>query len=86
MDAGTGMFVWGGRQSNKDVGDGGIYIALGDAWTAGQQDRGSQPRVLARRVWTGTKVIVWGGGTEAAATTASTGGRYNPGRRTPGWP
>ena len=46
-----------------------------DSWTATGTTNAPSPRSEHTAVWTGSKMIVWGGGGGAVY---NTGGRYNP--------
>jgi FG-GAP-like repeat/Divergent InlB B-repeat domain/FG-GAP repeat len=47
-----------------------------DAWTATTLTGAPEPRYVHTAVWTGSEMIVWGGG--ASGVLYNTGGRYNP--------
>ena len=70
---GAGMIVWGGSsQATGAVNSGGRYDPASDSWTT--TSTGSNvptSRSGHTAVWSGTEMIVWGGG-------SATGGRYNP--------
>jgi Galactose oxidase, central domain len=77
---GSKVFVWGGSDATtKNLGDGAIYDPASDSWSA-VAAAGSPPsaRVLASAVWTGSVVVVWGGGDASGATNPSSGSRYDP--------
>jgi hypothetical protein len=77
---GSKVFVWGGNDAAaKNLSDGAIYDPALDSWSA-VGVTGSPPtaRVLATAVWTGSVVVVWGGGDAAATTDLATGSRYDP--------
>ncbi len=78
---GTEMIVWGGffrADSFFYLNSGGRYTPSTDTWSA-TSTGASVPdgRVDPTAVWTGTEVIVWGGGTDGPPE-FNTGGRYNP--------
>ena len=75
---GDRMVVWGGRNSNGTLNDGAVYVPPLDtapptdlgAWTALPANlAGFRRRHSA--VWTGTKMIVWGGLNDAGDPTGS---------------
>jgi hypothetical protein len=75
---GTEIIVWGGSSfcPVADVcflGSGARYFPATDSWSAISSDNAPAPRTFHIALWTGTQMIVWGGG--AALTT---GGRYDP--------
>ena len=84
---GSEMIVWGGisRSGSSDVynNTGGRYNPTTNTWTATTTTNAPSGRHGHTSVWTGTEMIVWGGGNTWAAIGASTGyfnngGRYNP--------
>jgi N-acetylneuraminic acid mutarotase len=76
------MVVWGGGTSyNREFLDtGGRYDPLTDNWTATTTVGAPQGRTLHSAVWTGNRMVVWGGtvGSWAVPTPVNTGGRYDP--------
>jgi len=71
---GEEMIVWGGEYYSGEwyyVNTGGRYDPDTDSWTATSTTNAPQGRTQHNAVWTGTEMIVWGGG-------YNTGGRYNP--------
>ncbi len=52
-------------------------VCIDDTWTATSTTNAPTARQLHTAVWTGSEMIVWGGG--ASSTYFNTGGRYNPG-------
>ncbi len=83
---GTRMIVWGGDQSGwsystSRLNSGGIYDPSKDSWTATTTTNAPLARARHTAVWTGSRMIVWGGtiNTGSYYTTATgTGGIYNP--------
>ena len=68
------MIVWGG--SPRDLNIGGRYNPAIDTWIATCDTNAPAGRVYATAIWTGTKMIVWGGeGTNFVRF--NTGGRYS---------
>lgn len=77
---GSKVFIWGGSTAAQaDLNDGAVYDPALDAWSAVSAG-GTPPsaRVLATAVWTGSVVVVWGGGNAAGTADFSSGGRYDP--------
>ncbi|MFN7973912.1 MAG: hypothetical protein U0166_16465 [Acidobacteriota bacterium] len=73
---GSEMIVWGGTDAGAPPcgicppGTGGRYDPTTDTWVATAQAFAPTERRGHRAVWTGSKMVVWGGG-------SSTGGRYD---------
>ncbi len=74
---GSEMIVWGGDTClvTCTVNTGGRYNPSTDSWTATSTTNAPESRTYHTAVWTGTEMIVWGGG---AFTFYNTGGKYNP--------
>jgi hypothetical protein len=74
---GTKMIVWGGRNISFPLNFGGQYDPVGDAWTGTDTTGTGVPtgRYRHTAVWTGTKMIVWGG---TNGSYLSSGGQYDP--------
>jgi hypothetical protein len=74
---GTEMVVWGGRQaSGSGFNTGGRYNPSLNRWIATSAGTGVPAgRAYHSAVWTGSEMIVWGGGDYPAL---NTGGRYAP--------
>src|SRR5262245_17799288 len=73
---GTEMIVWGGSVQGNLVpgwGTGGRYNPATDTWTPTRDAGAPSARYAHTAVWTGTQMIVWGGG-----PTLNDGGRYDP--------
>jgi hypothetical protein len=77
---GSKVFVWGGTTAvGTSLSDGALYDATTNTWaSAGTTGVPPTPRVLATAVWTGSVVVVWGGGDAAGTTDYADGGRYDP--------
>lgn len=86
---GTRMIVWGGwvysvihppdglaLNTALPFGTGGIYDPATDTWTASSTVGAPSPRGWHTAVWTGSKMIVWGG--DDLFTCLNTGGIYDP--------
>jgi N-acetylneuraminic acid mutarotase len=71
---GTEMIIWGGGFGDPltPTNTGGKYNPSTDAWTTMSTVDAPSPRGGHTAVWTGSEMIVWGGGW------LNTGGRYNP--------
>jgi N-acetylneuraminic acid mutarotase len=79
---GTEMIIWGGEDDNHSdlagvTNTGGRYRPSTDSWTRTSMTNAPSTRSGHTAVWTGTEMIVWGGGDYFG--TVDTGGRYNPG-------
>jgi N-acetylneuraminic acid mutarotase len=78
---GTEMIVWGGSPvvaGASRLNTGARYNPSTNSWTATSTTNAPEGAALARAVWTGTEMIVWGGEEPTIASTVRTGGRYNP--------
>jgi N-acetylneuraminic acid mutarotase len=76
---GTEMIVWGGYNgtSNLDTNTGARYTPATDSWTATSTTGAPAVRDTHTAVWTGSKMVIWGGGNEVFVP-KNTGGRYDP--------
>jgi N-acetylneuraminic acid mutarotase len=79
---GSRMVVWGGLGYDEWFGHeyfdtGGRYDPLTDTWTPTATLDAPEARLSHTAVWTGTKVIVWGGSSDFSDY-LGTGGRYDP--------
>ncbi len=78
---GSQMIVWGGLYYDgmffHYFDTGGRYNPSTDSWTATSTTSAPAGRNYHTAVWTGSKMIVWGG--FGSAGVLNTGGRYNPG-------
>jgi hypothetical protein len=76
------MIVWGGSDAFESyVNTGGAYDPATDTWTATSTANAPTARYQHTAVWTGSKMIVWGGDTYRQGTPTvyfDTGGRYDP--------
>ena len=80
---GSEMIVWGGtsRSGGQDLrlNTGGRYDPATDGWTLSAQDAATP---IARDghsvVWTGTRMIVWGGALDVDPYSANSGASYDP--------
>jgi len=74
---GSAMIVWGGLDVlpngfTHDLNTGGVYNPGTDSWTATSTAHAPGARDSHAAVWTGSEMIIWGGGNDTS------GGRYNP--------
>ena len=85
--AGNRMIVWGGTTgtlNNGTLNTGGLYDPSSDTWTP-TSTASNVPAVrwVHTAIWTGNKMIVWGGYNGSHATTPmNTGGVYDPASNT----
>jgi N-acetylneuraminic acid mutarotase len=81
---GTEMIVWGGATTlgvnTVAAGDGSIYNPVTGTWSPVSGKGAPSPRYDAVAVWTGTKMIVWGGGTPSGEL--NDGAMYDPATNT----
>jgi len=70
------MIVWGGENAFLEN-TGGRYDPSTDSWTSTSTAGAPCERRLHTAVWTGSEMIVWGGGSSDLSAWY-TGGRYNP--------
>jgi hypothetical protein len=70
------MIVWGGVQSPQSyLNTGGRYDPVTDTWTPTSLTGAPTGRYIHTAVWTGSKMIVWGG---TGFSPTNTGSRYDP--------
>ena len=73
------MIVWGGINGTA-LNTGGRYNPATNTWTTTSTANAPRGRILHGAVWTGSEMIVWGGGGGSGqGDYFNTGGRYNPG-------
>ena len=74
------MIVWGGLQSGPGrLNTGGIYDPASDRWTLTSTEGAPGRRDTHTAVWTGKRMIVWGGKQSIFHTDRlATGGMYDP--------
>jgi Zn-dependent metalloprotease len=79
---GDRMVVWGGFNpaTLTPFATGGVYNPATDSWTTVASTNAPFARWFHTAVWTGSRMIVWGGRQAMASTTANlaTGGLYDP--------
>ena len=56
------MIVWGGWDAANIFNTGGKYNPGTDSWTATSTTNAPTARYVHTAVWTGSEMIVWGGG------------------------
>jgi N-acetylneuraminic acid mutarotase len=78
---GSKMIVWGGNGDPTSGGyysnNGGIYDPSNDSWTRTTTTNAPSNRIGHVGVWTGSKLVVWGG-YEGTFNYTNTGGVYDP--------
>jgi N-acetylneuraminic acid mutarotase len=74
---GSEMIVWGGSSDylSTFLNNGGRYNPAGNSWAAMSTTGAPSGRYAHTAVWTGSEMVVWGGGT---VSFFNTGGRYDP--------
>ncbi len=77
---GSKMIVWGGYIYNTSsyFNDGGLYDPVGNSWSATTTTDAPSARYGNTTVWTGSKMIVWGGYNPNTYTFLNNGGLYDP--------
>lgn len=76
-NSGSRMIIWGGKDASTYLNTGGRYYPATDTWEATQTSGAPTGRYRHSTIWTGTKMIVWGG-LAASSTYTNTGGAYTP--------
>jgi N-acetylneuraminic acid mutarotase len=77
---GTKMIIWGGWSIDSAVwgcNTGGMYDPVTNTWTPTSTINAPTGRIHHTAVWTGSKMIVWGGSDDVTGRT-NTGGIYDP--------
>lgn len=75
------VFIWGGMDTNiSSTNSGAVYDLVAETWTPTSLDNCPEPKTWHTTVWTGSEVIVWGGGnnTPSSRIDNNTGGIYDP--------
>jgi len=80
---GKKMLVWGGWSYTRSSGyqyfnDGGIFDPATNSWQKMSTAGAPTARLGSRGVWTGTKLLVWGGGLGEKVVPWDAGGIYDP--------
>lgn len=76
------MLIWGGRDAARSLGDGLRYHAETDSWLPLAVTEAPAPRHGHSAVWTGDKMIVWGGQNEGANPYRGDGAIFDPAKNT----
>ncbi|PYK25778.1 MAG: galactose oxidase, partial [Verrucomicrobia bacterium] len=76
---GSRMIVWGGYDGNPGqyLNTGGRYDPSSDSWTATSTTNAPEARYYHTAVWTGSRMVVWGGFGNVIGY-SNTGGQYDP--------
>jgi hypothetical protein len=79
---GSRMIVWGGNTGDggnpKPANTGGIYNPVVDTWSSTSASGAPSGRELHTAVWTGSRMIVWGGLATFNLIPTNTGGIFDP--------
>ena len=78
--AGSEMILWGGHPSagGGDLNTGGRYNPSTDSWTLTSTLNAPSARSRHVAVWTGSRMVIWGGYIASAYLDVASGGRYDP--------
>ncbi|RPI12622.1 MAG: T9SS C-terminal target domain-containing protein [Ignavibacteriae bacterium] len=81
---GSKMIVWGGayNYSEASLKSGGTYDPVSNTWTLMDSVNAPSARNFHSAVWTGNKMVIWGGWFSPSATFFKTGGIYDPASNT----
>jgi N-acetylneuraminic acid mutarotase len=76
---GTEMILWGGYTTSalQTLQSGGRYTPATSSWSATSTASAPSARTWHTAVWTGTRMVIWGGAPGGSSPSA-TGGRYDP--------
>jgi len=77
---GSEMIVWGGSGTFFGTGElntGGRYNPATNSWQSTSTVNAPAARQLHTAIWTGTKMVVWGGADNNNSSYLNTGGRYS---------
>jgi N-acetylneuraminic acid mutarotase len=79
VSTGSKMIVWGGDEGGSFFNTGGIYDPASNTWSPSGTStlNAPSPRQPGVVVWTGSRMIVWGGFDESFSV-VNTGGLYDP--------
>jgi len=77
---GSVMVVWGGliNSNYSPFNTGGRYDPATDTWTPTSTVGAPSPRYFHTAVWTGSRMVAWGGYDDITGMACVTGGRYDP--------
>ncbi len=77
------MIVWGGyspRGASYKLSTGGVYNPVANIWSTITTTNAPEARAAHKAVWTGSKMLIWGGNGEGChCNIFNTGGGYDPG-------
>src|SRR5438034_10163693 len=75
------MFVWGGAYDigqGNGTNTGGLYDPTTDRWTSTTSLNAPSARISPTAVWTGNRVVMWGGSGGSPIAPLNSGGQYDP--------
>jgi len=81
---GSRLLVWGGRKvtnapyASRALGDGALYDPATDRWKPMSSENAPAPRTAATVVWTGRRLVVFGGAADVGGPRQHDGGIYDP--------
>ena len=75
---GSRMIIWGGNLGAGDTSDGFSYNPSTNSWSAISMTNAPSARDSHSAVWTGSKMVVFGGYSYSSSTFFNDGGRYDP--------
>jgi N-acetylneuraminic acid mutarotase len=79
---GSKMVVWGGLIGENESADffntGGRYDPVSNTWAPTSTSPAPKARAWHTAVWTGSRMVVWGGLADNFGSFLNTGGRYDP--------
>jgi hypothetical protein len=76
------MIIWGGEDEDFFLDTGGAYNPATSQWTPTSMTEAPAGRSDHTAIWTGNRMIVWGGYSYDAGGRQNTGSRYDPGTDT----
>lgn len=83
--SGSKIIFWGGFDSADNsvpFNDGALYDPAANSWTAMSMTNAPSARTDQSMIWTGSKMVVWGGYDPNLGTNVQDGGRYDPATNT----
>jgi len=72
------MIVWGGNSDGSPVSTGARYDPAADSWTPTSFTNAASARAGHSGIWTGSRMIVWGGSDRWSGAYFNSGGSYDP--------
>jgi N-acetylneuraminic acid mutarotase len=73
------MLIWGGEESGGvETNTGGQYDPATDSWTPLSAIGAPSGRAQHTAVWTGLRMVVWGGDRDGSGNVTDSGGQYDP--------